>query len=160
MSNVREVVTASRQIVIPAGERIIRETAAKYGIRLADMLGYNRVPADLYVRARIDAARRIRAELGYSVSLIGRIMRRDHSTISYWLGNTARQLSVYDQDRGKQTSLGRVFATIGRKWIANQEIAQSLGMTMKQVELHTIKLSHRKLIIRGGTYGRALWRRA
>lgn len=61
--------------------KIIAEVAEEHGVSVAALLGPCKV-RELAV-PRMLAYHRIRAELGYSYPRIGRIFKRDHSTIIY-----------------------------------------------------------------------------
>lgn len=79
----REIVTPDRVIRPGYGELVMRDVAQAHGTTVAELRSRHK-PARL-VRARIDAARRL-TDLGYTRTLVGRIMRRDHTTISWYLG--------------------------------------------------------------------------
>jgi len=58
---------------------IIGQTARRYGVSVAEIKGPRR--DKLIVQARHECCYRMHKELGYSLSQIGRILSRDHSTI-------------------------------------------------------------------------------
>jgi chromosomal replication initiation ATPase DnaA len=63
------------------GREIIKTVMADRGIGPKDFFGKSRVPH--LVRARAAAMKRMR-DAGMSKATIGRVMKRDYSTVRYW----------------------------------------------------------------------------
>jgi hypothetical protein len=83
----RVAVTRDFPIRPGRGELILRDVAREHRTTVAELRSHIK-PAYL-VRARIEAARRL-TDLGYSRVLVGRIMRRDHTTVCWYLGTAHR----------------------------------------------------------------------
>jgi chromosomal replication initiator protein len=67
----------------PFARQIIKEVAEKHRLKPEHLTGYTRVRP--IVRARWEAAHRMRKELKMSSTAIGRRLNRDHTTIIYAL---------------------------------------------------------------------------
>lgn len=83
----RITVTVDTPILKTPGQKIIDEICAKYGITFAQLRG-RRGPRALWPRlipARIETARALRA-INLSVTKVGRMMNRNHGTISWYCG--------------------------------------------------------------------------
>lgn len=65
------------------GAAIVRAVAHRHGLTFADLVG--RSQSRKVVIARWEAMHQIHVELKYSTSLIGRVVRRDHTTVIYGL---------------------------------------------------------------------------
>lgn len=60
-------------------DAILKETAIRYGITVFEMMGESR--HHISVKARHEALWRIRMETGLSASKIGRMFKKDHTTV-------------------------------------------------------------------------------
>lgn len=87
----REVVTVDRPMGTPIGQVILAAVADEYGMTVRQLR--HRSSVHRWVPARITAARRLSA-IGYNEPLIGRIMNRDPSTVSWYLGRTSKRQPV------------------------------------------------------------------
>ena len=93
----REIVTVDRSIIVPPRRWrvIIDETCQEYGLRHSRLLIRPYGPRK-YMKIRIALVRRLFAA-GYSLSYIGRLIMRDHSTVAWYLGRhgNKRQPTVW-----------------------------------------------------------------
>lgn len=71
-------------------QRIVIQVAREYGVDPESVVGKRRF-ADL-VRARIEITRRLTARK-YSTTQIGRVLNRDHTMASYYLGRRSKKVS-------------------------------------------------------------------
>lgn len=167
--SLREICTPDRLILIPPGERIMREVAAKYHLTLAELRGYRRNPRHRYVPARVEAARRLTYELGYNRTRTGRVMGRDPSTISHLLGLITKRQVVLTPEYSILAALTRrqkqFLDAIGATWTTTDVIAESCGIPNDRQRYSKVSkvcwtLRRLGVIVRGGSSHRALWRRA
>lgn len=82
--DLKEIMTLIPSLSAPPEERrgpesILKEVAAKHGLKLRDLRGRGR--SQPLVDARRESMRRMRDELGLSLNEIGRFHQRDHSTV-------------------------------------------------------------------------------
>jgi hypothetical protein len=63
------------------GEQIIEEVCEQHGLPIVMVMGHSRSRSLVFARQEI--MYRMTVELGYSTSMVGRFMKRDHSTIVY-----------------------------------------------------------------------------
>ena len=96
-----------------AAAPILVAAAQAFAVSLPAMLGPGNARAEAH--ARFCAAGLIRSRLGYSTPHIGRLLRRDHSTIVHALRRAA-QLTAADPDFAAR--MARVVATLDSKEIA------------------------------------------
>lgn len=75
-------------IIRTPAQQILVEVAAKHKIGVEDIKSRHR--KSYLVAARIEAAKRLFDETDLSVNQIARAMKRDHSTVSYYLGSEIR----------------------------------------------------------------------
>jgi hypothetical protein len=75
----------------PYARQVLREVAAQNGLHPLQIVGS--VCTMRFVRARVEVARRLAAERGYSTPQIGRILNKDHTTIVFYLGRGKRRPS-------------------------------------------------------------------
>lgn len=68
---------------------IIKEEAARAGLKVDDILGPSRAPP--IVAARSYAMWRARKEIGWSFPEIGRVFHRDHTTVMYAVNKIERE---------------------------------------------------------------------
>lgn len=68
--------------------QILQQLADESGYSVEEILGRERTQP--LVVLRIEAARRLRT-LGYSMPTIGKVLGRDHSTITYYLGKIRKR---------------------------------------------------------------------
>lgn len=73
------------------GHEVLREIALRRGLTLAQIRSRRKVAPIL--AARIEAIARLRA-LGFGVAQIGRILHRDHSTISHHINPAYRERAL------------------------------------------------------------------
>jgi hypothetical protein len=86
---------------VPRWRKILREVAIKWELQPDDVLGRSRSPRP--VAARKELCRRMRHELGWSLSRIGEKIGRDHTTVLHNLGGRAAAVaSVGWADRPDQ----------------------------------------------------------
>ena len=71
------------------GHRILAEIADRYGFAVNHLLGQNRCRP--FVAARQHAMYKMAAEAGLGLSAIGRIMKRDHATVSHGIHAHAKR---------------------------------------------------------------------
>lgn len=71
------------------GEMLMREIARKHGVRYADLRSRSRDKR--VVVARIEIARALWDGLGFNGPKIARMMRKDHTSIYFYLGRVARR---------------------------------------------------------------------
>lgn len=76
----------------PRAKSIVAEVAERHGVSVSDIRGPRRLAH--FVRARREAALRMRVELGISTIEIGKHLRRDHSTVLNLLGLRSRTARV------------------------------------------------------------------
>lgn len=67
---------------------VIEEVAAKHGVSLFDLM--RRCRLNKVVHARAEIAKRLDAQR-FTVSEIGRLLNKDHTTIVYYLGRAKRK---------------------------------------------------------------------
>ena len=60
-------------------KEIIRIVSARFGIGMGDIIGKSR--SQSIFKARKEAAKRLRSDCGLSYPEIGKVLRRDHSTV-------------------------------------------------------------------------------
>lgn len=77
------------EINLTAVELVLSEVSASHGISVATLLGRRRRGA--VVEARREAVRRLTDELQMSTTSIGRALKRDHTTVLYYLNGDRRQ---------------------------------------------------------------------
>jgi chromosomal replication initiation ATPase DnaA len=86
--------------MMPPAIRILHEVATAHGFTLAEIRSSDKKGGDPMFKARSEAARRLRAERGLPLSMIGRFLGgRDHSTIRRMLDDEVRQTSIAESRR-------------------------------------------------------------
>lgn len=165
LTETREIVTPERAIGLPDGERVLREVAAEYGITVAHIRGrwngHRR-----YGPAKITVARRLDA-MGWSMSKIGRLMRRSRSGIAFYLGGHAGKTAMHTPEHcplGPRQS--RIYSTLDDRWMTSKIIARRAGLewvvnrTSSRVSGVCHELVAKGLVEKGGMPMKPLWRRA
>jgi hypothetical protein len=74
--------------MMPATRQLLRDVASRYSVEPAEIIA--RCKPRRLLAARMEIAQEL-ARRGYSGPRIGAIMKRDHTTVSYWLGRLSRQ---------------------------------------------------------------------
>lgn len=70
-------------------QKILAEVASKHRIGVQDIKSRHR--KNYLVTARIEVARRLFGEAGMPVNQIARVMKRNHSTVNYYIGSGVRE---------------------------------------------------------------------
>jgi hypothetical protein len=82
---------------VRARQEILDMVCVEYGVTMEDLLGKRRMP--VFVDARKDAARRL-SEIGFSISRIAQILKRDHTTIEFYFGKKEMRQRTGDHPSG------------------------------------------------------------
>lgn len=162
----REIVTPDRTIGMQLGERTIRDVARQYGVTYEAIIGTGG-PYRIIGPARIAVARRLYAA-GYRVTRIARVMNRNWSSISWYLGHDHKRRQPANtperQSMGKRHA--RILRGVTDNWSTPRQIWERAGLEWKKGKcgsgsrasfiLHG--LLKRGSVQKGGRFHKPLWR--
>jgi hypothetical protein len=136
-------VTITVATKIAQREQIIADVLRHHGITRDDLFSRWR-NADL-VEARADAARRLRAA-GFTLKAIARALRRDHTTVMYYIDDTRRRMDRAHEDTPPIDLVkeGMIVALWQRVGLDTYDIAVKLGLREWQVHNRLLHLREGK----------------